>query len=99
MAIRSETMSLVRLGLASNSMLLGAVVASVALHLMLVYVPALQLVFGTEPLPANALAIAAALAFAVMVGVEIEKWAARRGWLYDLRLPVERQRAAEEPRV
>jgi Ca2+-transporting ATPase len=99
MAIRSETVSLARLGLTSNPMLLAAVVASVALHLMLVYVPALQLVFGTEPLPASALAIAAALAFAVMVGVEIEKWAARHGWLYDLRLPEGRQRAVEEPRV
>jgi Ca2+-transporting ATPase len=86
MAIRSEMVSLARLGLTSNPLLLSAVVASVALHLLLVYVPALQLVFGTQPLPADALAIAAGLALAVLVGVELEKWATRRGWLYDLKL-------------
>ncbi len=84
LAIRSETVSLARLGFASNPLLLSAVAASVALHLLLVYVPALQLVFGTQPLPADALAMASVLALAVLVGVEVEKWATRRGWLYDL---------------
>jgi Ca2+-transporting ATPase len=84
-AIRSETQSLWRIGLASNRFMLVTVVASVALHLAIVYVPALQAVFGTEALSLRALALAAALSSLVYFGVEIEKWAARKGWLYDLR--------------
>jgi Ca2+-transporting ATPase len=84
-AIRSETQSLWRIGIASNRFMLATVVASVALHLAIVYVPALQVVFGTEALSLQALALAAALSSLVFVGVEVEKWAARKGWLYDLR--------------
>jgi Ca2+-transporting ATPase len=84
LAIRSETQSLWRRGLLTNSYLLASVAFSVALHLVIVYVPALQTVFGTEPLSAPALAIAAGLALVVLAGVELEKWATRRGWLYDL---------------
>jgi Ca2+-transporting ATPase len=65
--------------------MLVTVVASVALHLVIVYVPALQTVFGTEALSLHALALAAVLSSFVFFGVEIEKWAARKGWLYDLR--------------
>jgi Ca2+-transporting ATPase len=65
--------------------MLATVVASVALHLAIVYVPALQVVFVTQALSPRALALAAALSSLVLVGVEIEKWAARNGWLYDLR--------------
>jgi Ca2+-transporting ATPase len=84
-AIRSETQSLWRIGIASNRFMLATVVASVALHLAIVYVPALQVVFGTEALSLQALALAAALSSLVFFGVELEKWAARKGWLYDLR--------------
>ncbi|HXW10947.1 MAG TPA: cation-translocating P-type ATPase [Steroidobacteraceae bacterium] len=91
MAIRSETDSLWRLGLLSNRFMLLTVAASVALHLAIVYLPLLQPVFGTEPLSARAMLVATALSLAVLLGVEIEKWAARRGWLYDLR--------TTEPRV
>jgi Ca2+-transporting ATPase len=82
MAIRSERESLFTIGVASNRLLLLAVVASVALHLLLIYLPALQVVFGTEALSAPALAVACGLAALVFVGVEIEKWAIRHGWLY-----------------
>jgi Ca2+-transporting ATPase len=83
-AIRSETQSLARIGLTSNRFMLVTVVASVALHLAIVYVPALQAVFGTEALSLQALALAAALSSVVFIGVEIEKWAVRKGWLYNL---------------
>jgi Ca2+-transporting ATPase len=86
-AVRSETQSLARIGLASNRFMLASVMASVALHLAIVYVPVLQIVFGTEALSPRALALAVALSSIVFVGVEIEKWAARNGWLYDLRTP------------
>jgi Ca2+-transporting ATPase len=84
MAIRSERESLFGIGVASNRLLLLAVAASVALHLTLIYVPALQKVFGTEALSSHAFAVACGLAALVFVGVEIEKWAIRRGWLYQL---------------
>jgi Ca2+-transporting ATPase len=82
MAIRSERESLFTIGVTSNRLLLIAVVASVGLHLLLIYTPWLQTVFGTEPISAAALALACALALLVFFGVELEKWAIRRGWLY-----------------
>ena len=82
MAIRSERESLFALGVASNRLLLAAVVISVALHLALIYTPWPQRVFGTEAIGPSALALACALAGLVFVGVELEKWAIRRGWLY-----------------
>jgi Ca2+-transporting ATPase len=85
LAIRSETESLFSLGLGTNRFLLGTIGASVALHLAIVYVPVLQVVFGTESLSPLALLVATALSLVVFVGVEIEKWATRHGWLYDLR--------------
>jgi Ca2+-transporting ATPase len=85
MAIRSERESLFAIGVASNRLLLLAVAISVALHLLLIYVPALQSVFGTEALSAPAFAVACGLAALVFVGVEIEKWAIRHGWLYRVR--------------
>jgi len=84
-AIRSETQSLWRIGVASNRFMLVTVVASVALHLAIVYVPSLQAVFGTEALSPQGLALAVALSSVVFFGVEVEKWAVRNGWLYDLR--------------
>jgi Ca2+-transporting ATPase len=84
LAIRSETESLWRIGLLSNRFMLAAVVASIALHLAIVYVPALQTVFGTEALSQRALAVAIGLSLLVFFGVELEKWAVRNGWLYDL---------------
>jgi Ca2+-transporting ATPase len=82
MAIRSERDSLWSIGLGSNRPLLLAVAIGVALQLALVYVPALQPMFGTQALPVSALAMACALALLVPLGVEIEKWAIRHGWLY-----------------
>ncbi len=82
MAIRSERESLFTIGVASNRPLLLAVAASVALHLLLIYVPWLQRIFGTQTLSAHALVLACALPLVVFVGVELEKWAVRRGWLY-----------------
>ena len=82
MAIRSERESLFAIGVASNRLLVLAVVASVGLHLLLVYVPWLQRAFGTEAIAPSALALACALSLLVFVGVEFEKWAIRRGFLY-----------------
>jgi Ca2+-transporting ATPase len=78
LAVRSEQTSIVRLGLASNRPLLGAVVLTVALQLAVVYLPPLNALFHTVPLPAADLALCVATAFVVLGAVEIEKWVRRR---------------------
>ena len=82
MAIRSERESLFAIGLFSNLPLLLSVLVTVALQLSTLYVPAMNAAFHTEPLDAGELALCFALAAVVFVGVEIEKWAVRRGWIY-----------------
>jgi len=78
LAIRSERHSLFTQGLLSNRPLLGAVVLTVGLQLATIYVPALQVVFKTEPLGVAELALALGTAGVVFVAVEIEKWTMRR---------------------
>lgn len=82
MAIRSERDSLFRIGLFSNPQLLGAVLLTVVLQLMVIYVPAFNTIFKTDPLPIYDLGICVLLASIVFFVVEIEKWMIRRGWLY-----------------
>ncbi|HSD62102.1 MAG TPA: HAD-IC family P-type ATPase, partial [Burkholderiales bacterium] len=82
MAIRSERESVFAIGLLTNLPLLGAVLLTVALQLAVVYVPALNEVFKTEPLPATELALCTGLPGLIFVGVEIEKWMLRKGWIY-----------------
>jgi Ca2+-transporting ATPase len=73
LAIRSETQSLFEQGLRSNLPMTGAVLATLALQLATIYVPALQPIFRTESLSAGELALCVAAAVVVFVAVEIEK--------------------------
>jgi Ca2+-transporting ATPase len=73
LGIRSETDSLWRIGPASNLPLLGAVAATVALQLAVVYAPFAQPWFRTAPLSANELAMCLAAALVVLLAVEGEK--------------------------
>jgi Ca2+-transporting ATPase len=82
LAVRSERTALFRLGLASNLPLLGAVLLTVGLQLAVIYVPALNPIFRTEPLPPADLAACFGIASLVLVAVEIEKALVRRGRLY-----------------
>ncbi|MBI3772836.1 MAG: cation-translocating P-type ATPase [Gammaproteobacteria bacterium] len=82
MVIRSERESIFTMGIATNRMLLGAVLLTLALHMAVVYVPWLNGVFNTQPLSVEELAFCVAISMTVLVAVEIEKWAIRRGWLY-----------------
>jgi len=82
LAIRSERQSLFRQGLWSNRALLGATTLTFVLQLATLYVPTLNAVFKTTPLTLAELALALALSCVVFVGVEMEKWMVRRGWLY-----------------
>ena len=81
LAIRSERDILFRIGLFSNSTLLGAVLMTVGLQLAVIYLPALNDIFKTEPLSVTELGVCIGLAALVLVAVELEKWLHRRGWL------------------
>jgi Ca2+-transporting ATPase len=78
LAVRSEKESLFKQGLLSNTPLLGAVLLTVVLQLMLIYVPFLQPIFKTEALSAAELATAIVVSSSVFWLVEIEKWVKRR---------------------
>jgi Ca2+-transporting ATPase len=82
MAIRSDRESLLRLGLRSNLPLLGAVALTILLQMATVYLPALNPVFGTQPLSARELLVCVLLALTVYAVVEFEKLLVRRGLLY-----------------
>jgi P-type Ca2+ transporter type 2C len=81
LAVRSEYASLFQVGLWSNRALLGAVVVTLVLQLVILYVPGLNAVFGTQPLTAFELLVALGLSSVVFVAVEIEKAVKRKGGL------------------
>ncbi|WP_428623728.1 calcium-translocating P-type ATPase, PMCA-type [Sedimenticola sp.] len=83
LAVRSERQSLFRQGLWSNVALLGAVLLTVALQLAVIYVPALNPLFNTQPLPLFDLGVCFALSSLTLVVVECEKLLVRRGFLYN----------------
>ncbi|MBI3936147.1 MAG: cation-translocating P-type ATPase [Betaproteobacteria bacterium] len=102
LAIRSERESTFAIGCFSNPALLGAVLLTFGLQLAIIYVPALQPIFKSGALSAEELAFSVLLPSLVFVGVEIEKWMIRKGWIYRAPGPaIQRGRAARcaaEPR-
>ncbi len=82
LAIRSERESIFTIGFLSNLPLLGAVLLTTLLQLAVIYVPWLNPVFKTQPLAGEELAVSVLVPSLVFVGIEIEKWMTRRGWLY-----------------
>ncbi|NNJ95908.1 MAG: cation-translocating P-type ATPase [Gammaproteobacteria bacterium] len=82
LAVRSETESLFRIGLFSNLPMLGAVTVTLFMQLAVIYVPALNAVFYTQPLPLFDLTVCLLLSSLVLFVVEIEKWLVRRGLIY-----------------
>jgi Ca2+-transporting ATPase len=78
MAIRSERESLFTIGIFSNPAMLGAVLLTIALQLMIIYVPVFNGIFHTQPLPLFDLAVCFGLSTLVLVAVEFEKWLIRR---------------------
>jgi Ca2+-transporting ATPase len=71
--IRTERASLFTVGLLSNKPMLGAVGIGIATQLLILYVPFLQRVFGTEPLDVAHFGMAIGGAILVMACVEIYK--------------------------
>jgi Ca2+-transporting ATPase len=82
LAVRSETASLFSIGLTSNPAMLAAVTLTLGLQLAVIYVPQLNAVFHTQPLPLADLLVCLGLSSLVLVAVEVEKWLVRRGRLY-----------------
>ncbi len=74
MAVRSERTFLYKQGLFSNRPLLGAVLLTFLLQLAVIYVPALNTIFGTRPLNLEELGICLGLSLVVFHAVELEKW-------------------------
>lgn len=89
LVIRSEKESLFSQGLWSNKWLLGAVAITVALQLAVIYLPFLNPIFRTSPLPLAELALCFAVPVVVFVAVEIEKWLVRKDWIYVERIKKE----------
>ncbi len=81
LAIRSESESLLTLGLLSNKVLLGAIMLTFVLQMATIYVPFFNPIFNTEPLSLYELSVTLALSSVVFVAVEIEKWVKRRRFL------------------
>ena len=82
LAVRSETASLFTIGLFSNLPMLGAVILTMLLQMAVIYVPALNAVFHTHPLPVFDLVICLGLSSLVLFAIEIEKWLVRRELIY-----------------
>jgi Ca2+-transporting ATPase len=82
LAVRSEAASIFTIGLFSNLPMLGAVVLTLLLQLAVIYMPAFNQIFHTQPLPLFDLLICLALSSMVLVAVEIEKWLVRHKLIY-----------------
>ena len=79
LAVRSERDSLFSIGIFSNPALVIAVAATMAAQLVVIYVPAFNVVFDTAPLTAAQLGACIGMGSIVFVLVEIEKLVRRRG--------------------
>jgi Ca2+-transporting ATPase len=73
MAIRSDRDSVFKLGLFSNRPMVIALLITIGLQLMVIYVPFLNDIFHTEPLSLSELAITLVTSSIVFWAVEIEK--------------------------
>jgi Ca2+-transporting ATPase len=82
LAVRSESTSLLRIGLFSNLPMLGAFLLTLLLQMVVIYTPALNTIFHTQPLPMVDLIVCLLLSSLILFAVEIEKWLMRRGVIY-----------------
>ena len=79
LGLRSHTESIFRMNFFSNKLLLGAIVGTLVLQLMAVYLPFFNQIFGTNPLTVSQLLICFVLSTIVFWVVELEKLLMRRG--------------------
>ena len=74
LAVRSERTPLYRQGLFSNKMLMGAILLTFALQMAVIYIPALNTIFKTQPLSWDELLLSIGIAAVLFHAVELEKW-------------------------
>jgi Ca2+-transporting ATPase len=73
LGVRSEEHSLFHIGFFSNRSMVLAVASTIVLQLIVIYVPFMQRIFGTQPLPARDVLIAFVTGLVVLGAVEIWK--------------------------
>lgn len=78
MVIRSGRESIFKIGFFSNRPMVGALLITIALQLMVIYVPFFNEIFKTQPLSFYELAITVAVSSIVFWSVEAEKWIKNR---------------------
>ncbi|MEZ4861413.1 MAG: cation-translocating P-type ATPase [Caldilineaceae bacterium] len=78
LSVRGEDSSLMKLGLLSNRSMAGALLLTVALQALVLYVPFFQGVFGTMGLGGRDLLIALGAGLLVLLIAELWKWARQR---------------------
>jgi Ca2+-transporting ATPase len=77
-AVRSEQDSVFKIGLLTNRSMVWAVLLTVGLQLLVIYLPLAQKTFDTTSLPLDHLAMAAGMSLGVFFLVELWKWGIRR---------------------
>ena len=65
----------------------GVALLAVLLQLMVIYFPAFNRIFHTQPLPLFDLVMCLLISSLVLVAVEIEKWLVRRRLIYQENKP------------
>jgi Ca2+-transporting ATPase len=75
---RSEHESVFKINPFGNLFLFYSLIAALLAHLSVIYIPALQWVFRTEPISIHKWLQIIAVAFTVIIVVEIDKWLRRR---------------------
>jgi len=81
--IRTGKDTLFSIGFASNPVLLVTIVLSIGVQLRVIYTPLVKAIFKTQPLTLQELGLCVLLSSVVFFAVEIEKWLARRGIIYN----------------
>lgn len=77
MAIRSRKESVFKIGFFSNRALIGAVLLTIALQMVVIYVPFFQSLFKTVSLPLPELLICFSISIILFLAVEFQKWVLR----------------------
>lgn len=77
MAVRSETVSVFKLGPLSNKFMFYAITITVVLQLAIIYLPMFNRIFKTQPLTINELLLTILLSAVIFLAVEIEKFIKR----------------------
>ena len=78
MAIRAERDSIFKAGVFTNKPMIGALMITITLQLIMVYLPFFNEVFKTQPLTSFELGITIAVSSIVFWMVELEKWIKRK---------------------